>query len=205
MIIDIEPGLWIWRIPHPDWDPGGGGDRVVTSVCVEEGGEVALLDVLAPPEGDEIWDRLDERPPTMAVVLKPDHVRSVDLIATRYGIPAYGPDMFHKDDVPETDLELIYPGMTLPGGLIALYDGRGRNETPLWLPEHRTIVFSDALTTLGGPLQVWWTPWHKERTLPALRDMLELPFERIIISHGAPIHLRKDFETALQREPIRVD
>jgi hypothetical protein len=30
MIIDIEPGLWIWRIPHPDWDPGSGGDRVVT-------------------------------------------------------------------------------------------------------------------------------------------------------------------------------
>ena len=29
----------------------------------------------------------------------------------------------------------IEPGSELPGGLVALYDGRGRNETPLWLPE----------------------------------------------------------------------
>lgn len=205
MIIDLDPGLWIWRIPHPDWAPGDGGDRVVTSVCVEEAGEVAVLDALAPPEGDEIWERLDDRRPTMAVVIKPDHVRSVDLFVTRYRIPGYGPDMFHKGDVPESDLELIYPGYVLPGGLTALYDGRGRNETPLWLPEHRTIVFSDALTTLGGPLQVWATPWHEERALPALRSMLELPFERIIISHGEPVHDRAAFEGALDREPIAAD
>ena len=34
----------------------------------------------------------------------------------------------------------------LPGGLVALYDGRGRNETTLWLPEQRALVFADALT-----------------------------------------------------------
>ena len=205
MIIDLDTGLWIWRVPHPDWEPGEWGDRVVTSVCVEEGGETAVLDALAPAPGHEAWSRLDTRPPTLAVVLKPDHVRSVDLFVDRYGIPAYGPDMFHKGDVPESDLELIYPGYVLPGGLTALHDGRGRNETPLWLPEHRTIVFSDALTTFGGRLQVWWTPWHTERALPALRAMLELPFERIIISHGEPVHTRHDFEQALDLDPIRVD
>lgn len=205
MIVDIEPGLWIWRVPHPDWDPGEEEDRVVTSVCAEEGGEVAVIDALAPPEGHDAWRRLDSRNPSMAVVLKPDHVRSVDLFVERYRIPAYGPDVFNKDDVPETDLELIYPGYVLPGGSTALYDGRGRNETPLWLPEHRTIVFSDALTTFGGELQVWWTPWHDERALPALRAMLDLPFERVIISHGDPIHERSAFERALARRPIRVD
>jgi glyoxylase-like metal-dependent hydrolase (beta-lactamase superfamily II) len=205
MIFDIEPGLWIWPIAHPDWEPEEGGDRVVTSVCVEEGGEVAVLDALAPPQGSGIWERLDARPPTMAVVLKPDHVRSVDLFVSRYQIPAYGTDLFQKDDVPETDLEFIYPSMVLPGGFTCLYDGRWRNETPLWLPEHRTIVFSDALTTLGGELQVWWTPWHTERVVPALRAMLELPFERVIISHGEPVHDRDAFERALERDPIRVD
>jgi glyoxylase-like metal-dependent hydrolase (beta-lactamase superfamily II) len=205
MIFDIEPGLWIWRIAHPDWEPEEGGDRVVTSVCVEEGGEVAVLDALAPPQGSGIWERLDARPPTMVVVLKPDHVRSVDLFVSRYQIPAYGTDLFQKDDVPETDLEFIYPSMVLPGGFTCLYDGRWRNETPLWLPEHRTIVFSDALTTLGGELQVWWTPWHTERVVPALRAMLELPFERVIISHGEPVHDRDAFERALERDPIRVD
>lgn len=44
MIIDLDPGLRIWRIPHPDWEPSDGGDRVVTSVCAEEGGEVAVHD-----------------------------------------------------------------------------------------------------------------------------------------------------------------
>jgi glyoxylase-like metal-dependent hydrolase (beta-lactamase superfamily II) len=141
----------------------------------------------------------------MVVVLKPDHVRSVDLFVSRYQIPAYGTDLFQKDDVPETDLEFIYPSMVLPGGFTCLYDGRWRNETPLWLPEHRTIVFSDALTTLGGELQVWWTPWHTERVVPALRAMLELPFERVIISHGEPVHDRDAFERALERDPIRVD
>ena len=37
-----------------------------------------------------------------------------------------GPDLFFRDDIPETVLEPIYPGSELPGGLVALYDGRGR-------------------------------------------------------------------------------
>ncbi|MGD2061402.1 MAG: MBL fold metallo-hydrolase [Acidimicrobiia bacterium] len=205
MIIDIEPGLWIWRIDHPTWASETGGDRVVTSVCVEQGGEIAVVDALAPPPGTGIWERLEARPPTMAVVLKPDHVRSVDLFVKRFGIPAYGPDLFHRDDIPETDLEPVYPGTVLPGGFRALYDGRWRNETPLWLADHKTIVFADALTTLGGELQVWATPWHEERSLPALQAMLDLPVERIIISHGEPVHDRAEFERALARAPIAAD
>jgi hypothetical protein len=199
-VIDVVPGVWIWRIPHPDWEPPGGGDRVVTSTCVESGGERSVLDPLAPPEdAREIWDRLDARPPTMAVVLKPDHVRSVDLFVRRYGVQAFGPALFFPDDMPETKLEPIDPGDRLPGGLEALYDGRGRSETPIWLPDHRTIVFADALTTLGGELRVWTTPWHEERTLPALRRLLDLPFERVIVSHGQPLHDRDAFERALER------
>lgn len=205
MIVDLDTDLWIWRIPHPNWEPDGIGDRWVTSVCVAEGDVVAVLDAVAPEEGDEIWTRLDVRPPTIGVVLKPDHVRDIDVFVRRYGLKPYGPDVFQKDDVPESDLELIYPGSSLPGGFLALYDGRLRNETPLWLPAHRTIVFADAFTTFGGELQVWWTPWHTERVLPALRAMLELPFEQIIISHGEPVHGRDEFEVALTRDPIRVD
>jgi hypothetical protein len=70
-------------------------------------------------------------------------------------------------------------------------DGRGRNETPLWLPEQRALVFADALTERGGQLLVWGTPWHEERVLPALRALLELPFEHVIISHGEPVYVRR--------------
>jgi hypothetical protein len=93
------------------------------------------------------------------------------------------------------------PGSELPGGLVAVYDGRGRNETPLWLPEQKALVFADALTAPGGELRVWATPALEERALPALRALLQLPFERVIVSHGEPVHDRAEFELALERPP----
>jgi len=199
---DIAPGLWIWRVKRPRWRPGQGWDPIVASTCVESRGEVLLLDPLAPPiEAHQFWQRLDAHPPTAIVVLKPDHVRDVDLFARRYHSQAFGPRVFFREDIPQTNLQPIDPGTELPGGLLALYDGRGRNETPLWLPDHRTIVFADALTAPRGKLLVWTTPWHEERVLPALRKMLAFPLERVIVSHGEPVHTPAEFEFALQRPP----
>ena len=199
---DVAPGLWIWRLEHPDWRPELEWPPLVTSTCVESGGEVALLDPLAPSEdADEVWARLDARPPKIVVVLKPDHVRDVDLFVGRYGARAFGPALFWRDDIPETELEPVDPGDELPGGLVALYDGRGRNETPLWLPEQRALAFADALTAPEGELRVWATPWHEERALPALRALLELPFEHVIVSHGEPVHDRAAYERALELAP----
>jgi glyoxylase-like metal-dependent hydrolase (beta-lactamase superfamily II) len=198
---ELEPGLWLWRLDHPDWTPGHGWDAAVTSVCVESGGEVALLDPLAPPDGDPVWQRLDARPPTLVAVLKPDHIRDVDAFARRYGARAYGPRVFFRGDIPETDLIRIARGMELPGGLHAVDDGRGENETPLWIPEHRTLVFADGLTAPEGELRVWNAYWYARRALPALRELLELPFERVIVSHGEPVHDRAAFERALELDP----
>jgi glyoxylase-like metal-dependent hydrolase (beta-lactamase superfamily II) len=89
----------------------------------------------------------------------------------------------------------------LPGGLVALYDGRGRMETPLWLPEQKALVFADALTAAGGELRVWVSPAHEERALPALRKLLELPFEHVIVAHGEPVHDRGAYERALECAP----
>ena len=202
-IIDVAPGLWVWRVEHPDWDPDAGWEPPVTSTVVESRGEVAVLDAIAPPaDASEIWERLDATPPTMAVVLKPDHVRDVDLFVRRYGVKAYGPSLFWRDDIPETELEPIDAGTKLPGGLVALYDGRGRAETPLWLPDQRALVFADALTERDGVLRVWGTPWHEMSVLPALRAMLDLPFEHVIVSHGHPVHDRTAFERALELPPF---
>lgn len=124
---DVAPGLWLWRVPHPDWSPEADWEPPVASTCVESGGEVALLDPIVPPDdADAVWERLDARPPSLLVVLKPDHVRDVDLFARRYGARAFGPNLFWRHDVPDTDLEPIEPGSELPGDLVALYDGRGR-------------------------------------------------------------------------------
>jgi hypothetical protein len=201
-ILDVADGLWVWRLRHPDWSPDAGWEPPVTSTCVESGGEVVVLDALAPPdEADPVWERLDAKPPTVAIVLKPDHVRDVDRFVERYDLRAYGPYLFWRHDIPETELEGVQPGDELPGGLLALYDGRGRSETPVWLPEQRALVFADALTAPGGELRVWATPWHEERALPALRDLLQLPFEHVIVAHGEPVHDRAAFERALELEP----
>jgi hypothetical protein len=141
---DVAAGLWIWRLEHPHWRPGQGWEPIAAFTCVESGGETLVLDPLAPSVGAaEVWERLDARPPTAVVVLKPDHVRDVDLFVHRYSARAFGPRLFFREDIPETKLEWLEPGSQLPGGIVALYDGRGRNETPLWLPEQRTLVFAD--------------------------------------------------------------
>ena len=174
--LDIAPGLWVWRLPHPAWSSEAGWDPDVTSTVIETGGEVALVDPLAPPDDEhELWERLDAAAPTLVVVLKPDHVRDVDLFVRRYGARAFGPGLFWRDDVPETELEAIEPGSELPGGLVVLYDGRGRNETPLWAPEPRALVFADALIERNGELRVWGTPWHEERVLPASASCSTFP------------------------------
>ncbi|MGG7377440.1 hypothetical protein ACQ7B2_01115, partial [Escherichia coli] len=68
--IDVAPGLWVWRVRHPDWEPGNDWDPLVTSTCVAGDGEVLVLDPLAPPEdAAAVWERLDAQPPTAAVVL----------------------------------------------------------------------------------------------------------------------------------------
>jgi glyoxylase-like metal-dependent hydrolase (beta-lactamase superfamily II) len=199
---NVADGLWIWRLENPFWEAGSDWEPLTTSTCVASGEHTLILDPQAQPEyAAEVWQRLDESNPTAVVVLKPDHVRDTDLFVRRFNCRAFGPRLFFRDDVPETDLEPISPGSHLPGGIIALYDGRGHNETPLWLPEQRTLVFADGMTAPGGELRVWGTPWHGKRVLPALRDLLELPFEQVIVSHGDPVHSRAAFERALKLTP----
>jgi len=105
--------------------------------------------------------------------------------------------------MPKVNLEMLESDQVLPGGFVALYDGRGRLETPLWLPEQRVIVFGDGLTERSGTLRVWSSPWYEKRALPAMRELLKIPFEKIIVSHcdNEPVHPRAAFEHALEISP----
>ena len=199
---DVTPGLWLWRQSHPDWEEGSDWEPEVASFVVESRGVVVALDPLAPPpSARDVWDRLEQRPPNAVAVLKPDHVRDVDLFVRWYGAEAHGPFLFWRGDVPNTALRPLRPGQELPGGLTAHDDGRGVMETPLYLPEQRALVFADGMTAPGGVLRVWAAPLLEQRTLPALRALLALPFEHVLVSHGEPVHPREDFVAALEREP----
>ena len=222
-IRDLGPELWIWRILHPGWTEDADWQPVVTGVCVDLGDQRLLFDPLVPPpDARAFWDRLDARPPTVVVTLLPDHVRpmwtepaehdaarrtggriewSVDLLVRRYGCAAYGPAAFEPGQELETPLHPIAPDTILPGGAVALADPRGFRETPLWLPEQRVLVFGDALTERNGELRTWTMADSEGNAARALRALLELPFERVIISHGEPVHGRAEYERALDRRP----
>lgn len=172
----------------------------MASTCVESKGETLVLDPLAPPSGaSSVWERLDAHPPTAVVALKPDHIRDVAFVH-RYQARAFVPRLFFRNDIPETVGADRAWHPVMGRGIVAL-EGRGRNETPLWLAEQRALVFADALTAPGGELRVWASPWHEERALPALRALLELPFEHVIVSHGEPVHTRATYWRALELTP----
>ena len=203
-IRDLGEGLWIWRTRHYGWTADADWQPVVTSTFVKSGGERLVIDPIVPaPEPVEAWQRMEMHPPTAVAITMPDHVRDISIFARKFRARAFGPMFFFPDNLPNVTLEPIAADTKLPGGAVALYDARGRLETPFWLPEHRAIVFGDALTERSGELRVWDSPWHKRRELPALRAMLELPFERVIISHADydPVHTRSDFEHALTLPP----
>jgi len=166
-----------------------------------------VIDPLVPTvPAPELWKRLDTNPPTIVAAVMADHIRDIDEIVRRYpNAKPMGPLLFFPDDVPKTQLTPIRFDTTLPGGVVALYDGRGRLETPLWFPTQKVIVFGDALTERKGELRVWDSPSHEKRELPALREMLQLPFERVIVSHcdTDPVQTRAEFEQALKRPPFR--
>ncbi|HKW78552.1 MAG TPA: ankyrin repeat domain-containing protein [Candidatus Limnocylindria bacterium] len=211
-VIDLAPGLWFWRIEHPAWRPEVDWQKVVTCVCVDAGPERWLLDPLLPGDDETaVWERLAQRPPTAVAILLRDHLRetvsdrktwSVDALVDRYGCRAFGPSEWDPDmGPPRSQVRPIAPGDELPGGLHALRDPRGWKETPLWLTDHRTLVFGDSLTERKGVLRVWMSPTHEERAVPDLRAMLDLPFECVVISHGEPVHSRAAFERALELPP----
>ena len=131
-ICDVAPGLWTWRLEHPDYRGDPEWDGTVTCTCVESGGEVAVLD---PPPRGELREPL----------------RRARL----------GPTLFFPGGTPEIPLEPISRGSELPGGLLALWDGRGQVETPLWLPEQRALVFADGMTAPNGELRIWASPEHE--------------------------------------------
>ena len=89
-----------------------------------------VLDPLAPPpSARDVWERLDALAGAV-VVLKPDHIRDVDLFVRWYRAEAHGPYLFWAGDGRRRGWSRCRPGQELPGGLTAHLEAAARWRRP---------------------------------------------------------------------------
>ncbi len=91
-------------------------------------------------------------------------------------------------------------GVPLPGGLLAYpAGGAGAGEVLYYLPAHRALFAGDTLVGEGdGTLRLDWIDADaREGVVQALRPLLDLPLEMVLVSHGRSA--LEDARTALAR------
>jgi hypothetical protein len=184
---ELAPGLWRWTAPHPEWTRGaapespGDWPRDVGSVLCETDGTRALIDPLLPLDREPFLRELDRRVRGRGVrvaVLTTIgfHRRSRDELARRYGAST------------------SRARRELPDGIEA-FPIRGAGETMFWLARQRALVPGDRLLGDDGGLRLCPESWlrylRSGLTLEGLRErlgpLLELPIERVVVSHGEPV------------------
>jgi glyoxylase-like metal-dependent hydrolase (beta-lactamase superfamily II) len=214
---EIAAGLWRWTARHPEWHPGEFGSEVV-SFALRAGGETVLIDPLLPPEPGPVLDLIErELGERLAILITiPYHVRSSEELRRRFGgqveTTIWGHPACRKRLDEDAGFRAFEPGEELPGGASAYRIGKPRLfETPLLLPSHRALAFGDAVAEVDGALRVWSnrsvdrdvTRFYRERFNPTLEPLLELDFDRVLVTHGEPVLEggRDELRAALRADP----
>jgi hypothetical protein len=200
MPVDVAPGLWRWAARHPEWHPGRFGAEVA-SFALEAGEELLLVDPLLPVEDDgpvlDVLDRLATGRDVHVLITIGYHVRSAEPLSERYGARVWGPPNCASRLRDAGALRVLEPGVPGPAGVTAFAIGRPvRSERPLWLPSHNALAFGDAIvTTPDGELRLWAQHplddrrrrWYRDTFAPTLAPLLDLPVQRVLATHGAPV------------------
>jgi hypothetical protein len=188
LLHELAPGLWRWRAPHPAWRPDARAEstadwpREVGSVVCDVSDATVLIDPLLPPDGGALLKELDRhvrsrKVPVAVLTTIGFHRRSRDELARRYSAST------------------SRARRSLPGGVEAL-PIRGAGETMFWLSGQRALVPGDRiLGGANGGLRLCPESWlgylPSGLTIAGLRELLrpllELPIERVIVSHGEPV------------------
>jgi hypothetical protein len=174
---EVAPGLWHWAAPHPAWRPGGAPGspldwpELVGSALADVGGELVMVDPMVSGDG---WDWLDERVagrPVHVLTTIRFHGRSRAQVLARYG----GDEM-------------------TPAGVQAFL--LPDEETVFFLPAHRALVVGDSIVGegAGGADRLRRCPasWVQGRATDAaqreaMRPLLELDVDRVLVSHGESV------------------
>jgi hypothetical protein len=216
-VVELAPDLHRWTARHPDWHPGVFGAEVASFALVA-GDELLLIDPLLPYEGaDPVLETLDAlaaaTKSTHILITIGYHVRSAEPLRERYGASIHGPETVAGRLADTKAYSILEPGSPGPAGVVGYAIGRPRrSELPLWLPSHAAIAFGDALvTTPAGELRMWsqkpddpqQLTFYRDRFAPTLDPLRELPAQRILTTHGAPILCdgAQQLAAALDAEP----
>ena len=187
-LVELAPGLFRWTARHPeadpDPDPGSPADwgPDVGSVAYAARNALVLVDPLVPADRSDLQQELDalvrrHSGPVVILTTLQFHRRSREELAARY------------------DASTSRAKKTLPEG-VETVQIRGAGETMVWLPEHRALIPGDRL--LGndaGGVRLCPESWLRylrskmgQRELSeALRPLLDLPVEMVLVSHGEPV------------------
>jgi hypothetical protein len=213
----LAPDLWRWTARHPEWHPGEFG-REVVSYALRAGDDAVLIDPLLPPESQPVLDLIERIAGARLSILVtiPYHVRSSEEIRQRFKGQAettiWGHPACTKRLDDSSGFRAVEPGAELPAGITAHTIGKPRrHEMPFHLPSHKALAFGDAVAAVDGKLVVWATArvddkverFHRERFNPTLEPLLELDFDRVLVTHGEPVMTdgRKQLRAALQAKP----
>jgi hypothetical protein len=181
-MLEIAPGLRRWTAWHDHWEEDVG------SLAVETSDGLVLIDPIEPPR--------DVRKPDHVLVTVFWHGRSTGELgakqvwaSTRSAQPLRNRGVDVTDAFRETD--------ALPGGIRAFQTARVA-EVVYWLPDQNAVAVGDVLLGAGAkprptsdPLRLCPERWLGKASHEDLREtlhpLLELPVERVLVSHGEPV------------------
>ena len=189
-------GLWRWTATYEEWRDEVG------CVYYETPDAIVLIDPLVPAEPSEaarFWEALDRDVARVALPLHVYttvfwHARSAGDVVRRYGGTLHAPSRARAANEKRAGVpaSVFRPGDALPGGVEALATGRS-TEVAYWIPEHRALVPGDVLLGAeAGGLRLCPPSWlpasvTHAKLRAALKPVLDLPVERVLVSHGEPV------------------
>ena len=181
-VTEVAPGLRRWTSFHDHWE------EEVGSVAVDTADGLVLIDPIAPPA--------QLRKPAHVLFTVYWHARSgAELRGARTWASGRSRKPLENRGIAVTDV--VSADGELPGGIRAFPTARAA-EVVYWLPEQRAVVAGDVLLGAGAkpratddPLRLCPERWLGKAThddlRASLRPLLELPVERVLVSHGTPI------------------
>ena len=177
-LVDVAPGLRRWTAWHDDWEEDVG------ALAVDTADGLVLIDPTEPPP--------ELRRPAHVLVTVYWHARAAAQLKARTWAPSGS-----LRPLSNRGVEAENAAAELPGGIRAFQTARAA-EAAYWLPEQRAVVVGDVLLGAGAkpratddPLRLCPEGWLGKAThedlRKSLRPLLELPVERVLVSHGAPV------------------